>query len=203
MKKTFSAIIGLLILLMLPGVSLSAAPGPYVSGQLGVTFLNDSNYSEVMSDYGTIQYEPGFALGIAGGYNFGMFRVEGEIGYQKADMDTASDCSGSACVWRNISSSDITALSFLINGYFDFVNSSRFTPYISGGIGMANLDYRIENWSDYDVVFAYQVGVGVAYTINDHFLIDLKYRFFATEELETTIETFGSHNVYLGVRYNF
>jgi opacity protein-like surface antigen len=202
MKKTFSAIVGLFMLLMLPGVSLSATPGPYVSGQLGMTFLNDSNYSE-MVDYGTIEFKPGFAVGIAGGYNFGMFRVEGEIGYQKNDMDTASDCSGGACVYGNISSSDITALSFLINGYFDFVNSSRFTPYLSGGIGMANLDYKITNWSDNDTVFAYQVGAGVAYAINNHFIIDLKYRFFATEELETTIGTFESHNVYLGVRYNF
>jgi opacity protein-like surface antigen len=201
MKKTFSAIIGLFMLLMLPGVSLSATPGTYVSGQLGVTFLNGSNYSEMVK-YGTIEFKPGYAVGIAGGYNFGMLRVEGEIGYQKNDMDTASDCSGSTCVSGNISS-DITALSFLINGYFDFVNSSRFTPYISGGIGMANLDYKIENWSDYDSVFAYQVGAGIAYAINKHFTIDLKYRFFATEELKTTIGTFESHNVYLGVRYNF
>ena len=202
MKKTFSAIIGLFMLLMLPGGSLSATPGPYVSGQLGVTFLNDSNYSE-MVDYGTIEFKQGYAVGIAGGYNFGMFRVEGEIGYQKNDMDSRSDCSGGACVSGNIASSDITALSFLINGYFDFVNSSRFTPYISGGIGMANLDYKITNWSDNDTVFAYQVGAGVAFAINKHFTIDLKYRFFATEELETTIGTFESHNVYLGVRYNF
>ena len=74
MKNTFSAIIGLFLLLMLPGVSLSATPGPYVSGQLGVTFLNDSNYSE-MVDYGTIEFKQGYAVGIAGGYNFGMFRV--------------------------------------------------------------------------------------------------------------------------------
>ena len=202
MKKTFSAIIGLFMLLMLPGVSLSAAPGPYVSGQLGMTFLNGSNYSETVK-YGTLEYKPGYAVNLAGGYNFGMFRVEGEIGYQKNDMDTASECIRGACVSGNISSSDITALSFLINGYFDFVNSSRFTPYISGGFGMANLDYKIENWSDYDSVFAYQVGAGVAFAINKHFTIDLKYRFFATEELETTIETFESHNIYLGVRYNF
>jgi opacity protein-like surface antigen len=204
MKKTFSAIIGLFILLMLPGVSLSATPGPYVSGQLGATFLNGSNYSEMVdSDYGKLEFKPGYAVGIAGGYNFGMFRVEGEIGYQKNDMDTASDCSGGTCITKNISSSDITALSFLINGYVDFVNSSRFTPYISGGIGMATLDYNIKNWSDNDTVFAYQVGAGVAFAINKHFTIDLKYRFFATEELETTIDTFESHNVYLGVRYNF
>jgi opacity protein-like surface antigen len=201
MKKTFSVIIGLFMLLMLPGISLSAIPGPYVSGQLGVTFLNASNYSETVKD-GTIEFKPGYAVGIAGGYNFGMFRVEGEIGYQKNDMDTASSCSGGTCVSGNISS-DIKALSFLINGYFDFVNSSPFTPYISGGIGMANLDYKIINWSDFDSVFAYQVGAGIAYAINQHFIIDLKYRFFSTEELETTISTFQSHNVYLGVRYNF
>lgn len=202
MKKTFSAIIGLFMLLMLPVVSLSAVPGPYVSGQLGATFLNDSNYSETV-DYGTLQYKPGFAVGMAGGYSFGMFRVEGEIGYQKNDTDTRSNCSGGTCIRRSSSSSDITALSFLINGYFDFVNSSRFTPYISAGMGMATLDYKIENWSDYDAVFAYQVGAGVAFAINNHFTVDLKYRFFATEELKTTIETFESHNVYLGVRYNF
>ena len=46
MKRTFSVFVVLLMLFMLPGISLSYNKmGPYISGQLGVSSLTDSDVS--------------------------------------------------------------------------------------------------------------------------------------------------------------
>jgi len=216
MKKTFSVVVVLFMLLMLPAVSFSAAPRPYISGQLGVAFLADSDITETgySTETLTLEFDPGFATSFAGGVNFGMFRVEGEIGYQINDIDRVT---GGGYSYN--ANADAYCLSFLVNGYIDFVNTSRFTPYISAGIGIANVgvesddDYYCDGYSCYDsdyyddddTVFAYQVGAGVAYAINKNMTLDLKYRFFATEDpnLYGSKAEFKSHNIYFGFRFTF
>jgi opacity protein-like surface antigen len=202
------------MLVMLQGVSFgdttsTTIKGPYISSQLGAAILTDSDLT-APEGTGTIEFKPGYAVGLAGGYNFGMFRLEGEIGYQINDIDKVSACSGGYCGSGN-ASGNVTALSGLANVYIDFVNSSPVTPYISGGIGVARIDindFKIEGTligdAD-DTVFAWQVGAGVAFAINQHFTIDLKYRYFATADLEFTDTkyTVASHNIYFGFRYNF
>ena len=205
-KKLFSRIVGFsfVISLLLSGVAFSAE-GPYVSGNLGIGFPMDSDLSDSSGSL-TVESDPGFALGVAAGYNFGMFRLEGEIGYQKNDLDKVSVGPVSVSA-----SGDVTNTYFLGNGYFDFINSSPFTPYVSAGIGFAKLkvnDFAVLGTrigdSD-DTVFAYQAGAGVGYAINKNFTIDLKYRYFATENpnFDGLDGEYASHNIYLGLRYNF
>ena len=196
MKKTFSVVVGLFMLLILPAVSFSAGPGWYVSGQLGLAFLTDSDISG-WSERGTLEFDTGFATGFAGGYNFGMFRVEGEIEYQYNDIDKVRG--------EGYGGGDVTALSSLANGYYDFVNKSPFTPFITAGIGVARIEANDVGGDADDMVFAYQVGFGVAYAINKNMSIDLKYRYFATEDpnFDGVDAEFASHNIYGGFRYNF
>ena len=208
MKKTFSIIVCLFTLLILPGVSISDAPktGPYMSGQMGISFLSDSDLTEPGFATETFEFDPGFAVGFAGGYNFGMFRLEGELGYQINDIDQLSMPGG-----RINTNGDMTALSFMANGYFDFVNSSPFTPYITAGIGIARLDINdlaigpVYVGDKDDTVFAYQVGVGVAFTINKNMAGDFKYRYFATDDpdFDGSEGEYASHNIYGGFRFNF
>jgi opacity protein-like surface antigen len=238
MKKIFLIVGGLFILLMLPGVSFcngvptassdsgiakqkpaqvmkaskakkkvvskakSVQKVPYMSGNLGVSFFHngDSN-SEV-----TVKFHPGLALDGAAGYKYGKLRAEGEIGYQINDADKCI-ISGNG----RSASGDVKAYSFLINGYYDFINKTAFTPYITAGIGVARLElndltvagFKVGSFDD--TVFAYQVGAGIGYAINNKFTADLKYRFFSTKdpELMGTKAEFASHNIYLGLRYNF
>lgn len=206
MKKVFCAfwVFCCVMLLILPGVAFSAA-GPYVSGNFGVGFLTDSTWSDSSGSL-TVESDPGFALGVAAGYNFGMFRLEGEIGYQKNDLDKVSVGPVSVSA-----SGDVTNTYFLGNGYFDFINSSPFTPYVSTGIGFAKLkgnDFAVLGTrigdSD-DTVFAYQAGVGIGYAVNNNITIDLKYRYFRTADpnFNGTDGEYATHNIYLGLRYNF
>jgi opacity protein-like surface antigen len=205
MKKTFSVVVGLFMLLMLPLASFSAGPGPYINANLGMSFLMDSDFSEPGAT-GTIEFDTGFATSFAAGYNFGMFRVEGEIGYQFNDIDQATVNSGGRSVSGSVSEGDMTAFSLMANGYFDFVNTTPFTPFISAGLGVATLEINdLGGFDSDDTVFAYQFGVGVGYAINQNFNIDLTYRYFATEDPDFGVSEaeFASNNLYLGLRYNF
>jgi len=203
-KKTFTFIFSCFTLLLLSSVAFGA-PGKYVSGNLGIGFLTDSDISDPSGTV-TAEFDLGYALGVAAGYNFGTFRVEGELGYQKNDFDKVSlgALSGNA-------SGDVTSTSFLLNGYYDFVNSSPFTPYISAGIGFTKLeanDFAVLGTPVGDAddkVLAYQLGVGVGYAINEKVTIDLKYRYFAAydPEFDGTEYEYESHNIFLGLRYNF
>ena len=211
MKKTLSVFVALFMLLMLPVVSFSAAPRPYISGQLGVAFLADSDLSIPSEDVtATLEFDPGLATSFAGGVNFGMFRVEGEIGYQQNDVDKFSACYGGDCGSAK-ASGDVSVLSMLGNFYVDFVNSSPVTPFITAGLGIARVEINdLSTVGEYiggsdDTVFAYQFGVGLAFAINKNMAIDLKYRYFATADpdFDGVEGEFASHNVYCGFRYTF
>lgn len=84
--------------------------------------------------------------------------------------------------------------SVFVNAFYDFHNYSGFTPYIGGGLGIARLDasYRarvsgfldtgeaVEGRLDMDDDqwnFAWNVGAGVSYQINEFAAVDLNYRY--------------------------
>jgi len=214
MKKTFSAFVVLLMLFMLPGISLGADIRPYISVNLGGAFLNDSDRSQGGSDLEKMKFDPGFASSLAGGVKFGMLRIEGELGYQGNNVNNKYDYDYYDHNYddynddhhhhssNNNDSCDLTAYSLMGNVYLDFVNPSPVTPFLTAGIGMATV--KLFDYDD-DTVFAYQVGAGLAFAINPHMSIDLKYRYFATNDIyfEGIKAKFASHNVYCGFRFTF
>jgi opacity protein-like surface antigen len=187
-----------------------SAEGLYVSGNIGFSMASDSDLTDSTVPGITVntEFDTGLALGAAIGYDFNKFRVEGEISYQKNEIDKI----GAQGVLF-VPSGDALALSFLINGYYDIVNSSAFTPYISAGLGFAQVEFNdidisgigFPGSSDKDTVFAYQIGIGVGYAVTEKVTIDVKYRYFDTEdsEYDTTAAEFTSNNFLCGVRVNF
>ena len=210
MKKSYFMIASCAMLLSVSSIAYSAE-GPYVSGNLGISMPSDSDLTDsaVPGITFDIESDSGLALGVAVGYRLANnIRIEGEVAYQKNDFDKVSalgvdfDLTG-----------DVSNLAFLLNSYYDFANESAFTPFISVGIGFANVEVNDMNvpglgtpeYSDDDTVFAYQVGAGVGYAVNDKVSLDVKYRYFATSDLEfdTTEVEYSSHNVYAGIRVAF
>ena len=187
------------------------AEGPYVGLKVGAVYLTDSDLTDpnLAGTVLEVESDTGFSVGAAVGYGFSNnFRLEGEISYQSNDVDKINYLGLSAST-----TGDSTALTFLLNGYYDFKNNSPLTPFITGGLGYSKVELNdfnvpgsgLPNINEDDNVFAYQVGVGLAYEMTEKATFDIGYRYFATEdpELDTSEVEFQNHILYLGLRYSF
>lgn len=216
MKKLFGSLI--LVLFALTNVMIFSTPlfakdkeTCYVSGNIGFAKLSDSDVTNSTISDTTInmEFDNGLALGFAFGYDFGNTRLEWDISHQKNNFEKAS-LSGYNSVDLT---GNVTSLTLLMNGYYDFTNSSAFTPYITGGLGIATIEIKDWNISDSGLssfnerctAYAYQVGAGIGYAITEKITIDTKYRYFATEDLKFDgIKTeYANHNFLFGIRINF
>jgi opacity protein-like surface antigen len=193
--------------------SAYSAQGMYVSGNVGYSLVDDLDLTDGAFPSLDIEMEFDSGVSFAGaiGYRMDNLRFEGEISYQENDIDKV-DYFG---VLEVEFTGDVTVLAGLANVYYDFANSTAFTPFVSAGIGMAQVEIndlnfpgsRLASVSDDDTVFAWQFGGGVSYAVNDMFDIELKYRYLMTEDLEfsdnTEVDGPNSHNISLGMRYYF
>ncbi|WP_136798794.1 outer membrane protein [Desulfosediminicola ganghwensis] len=228
MKKFFvGACIGGLLINF--AVSDAEAAKLYVSGHLGAAFADDSDWdlpAGVPFSY-VIGYDTGWSGLAAVGYEFEKIRLEAEIGYQNNGLDSLNVVAfGDGSDGPDVPdgsiplTGDLNLLTMMVNGYYSFDNSSKFTPYISAGFGFAyvelkdlyaeTMDEDQSKLNFYDTVFAYQFGAGVEYGISEQLFLDLRYRYFATSDIaldfgrsDTVDMEFASHNLYAGVRYLF
>lgn len=115
----------------------------------------------------------------------------------------------------------------MLNAWYDIPTGTALTPYLGGGIGVAFIRHKstaIENpgTDDQEVInnsknfsnFAWSLGGGVAYNINDNWALDVGYRYIdagdhkmhykgADSFLFTQIDKIESHDIMLGFRYGF
>lgn len=179
-------------------------PGAYVTAYLGFNVPSDTNVTTFQSNGAVydekIGFSPGFTTGVAGGYNFGPVRLEGEYSYKAANIESISDNAGKEQYYNVRGSMD--AMAFMANAFFNIENESRVTPYLGGGVGFATLymnntfatsrsnGYRTVMYPSGDAtVFAYQLGAGLDIAINRRYSIDVGYRYFGT----STATFSGSH----------
>jgi opacity protein-like surface antigen len=196
MKKQF---VVLLALTMFIGLGVSAAfAAPYVSGNVGAVWLEKTDFG----DEAEITFDTGFGITAAIGNAFeNGLRAEVEFGYRTSDVDDFDSDSGSVS-----NNGDISTISLMVNGYYDFMPKETICPFIGAGIGYANVEGDIDELgSEDDNVFAYQVAVGVAFAINPQTKIDVQYRYFDTDDgdFDNLEVEYGTHNAMLGVRYSF
>jgi opacity protein-like surface antigen len=151
-----------------------------------------------------LDYKKGYDIGAFGGYDFGMFRVEGEIGWKHANNDkfevdstfvntlnadlnrpsTAPDPGAPGL--PAISDSDVSldesigVLSFMLNGLLDFGDQDGFSFQAGGGVGWA----RAKLFSDKDSAVAWQGILGASYALSPNIDIGLRYRYFVTGSLK-------------------
>ena len=183
------------LLITLTLSSVSAKDKAYFGGQISAVMVEDSPLSVGSFDILDMEFKPGYGIAAIGGYDYGDFRLEGEITYRTNDIDTISMSTMSL----NDVDADVSTLSLMVNGFYDVETDTPFAPYIGGGVGFANVDLDSED----DIVFAYQLGLGVGYAIDENVTLDLGYRYFATSnpEFEGGIEAeYTSHNIVLGIR---
>ena len=211
--------------LMLIATSVQAADkGMYVSGNLGLSLLSDSDNEYPSPCVGCdfeVSHDLGFNIGGAIGYDFGNIRAEGEIAYHRNDIDEVKFIGVPAIPVDG----SVSALSFMVNGYYDIpIANSPLVPYLGGGIGVANISAdaklnlgfpfgSLEYVDDSAMVFAYQFMVGLGFNINPAMTLTAGYRYFATTSPEFNDSTgisptnfdseFQTHEFNVGARFMF
>ncbi|MGB8247093.1 MAG: outer membrane beta-barrel protein [Chlorobium sp.] len=209
MKKNLSLLAAFLV------VGCWAAPASaadhYVSGMAGISWMNDinteSSYNYEGEDSSSdIGLGSGLTLLGAIGCDYGDYRLEAEIGYQKNDVKDMTEDSLSEDF-----DGDVSVLSLMANGYYD-VDLGGVELYATAGVGVAQVafDGLGEDGSDYsedlnETTLAYQVGAGLAAPIADNVKLDLRDRYFATTDFTvySTDMNVDSHSVLLGLRVGF
>ena len=200
---------------------------------LTTKFLNRNLVRTTVDDGYVINYKTGLDADVIGGYDFGMFRLEGELGYKRASVrDINVNALVVPLVGRQATvnvGGRTRALSAMINGLLDFGNDSGLNGYVGAGIGYAKVrqsfftDYTAvgttspalvnsydTNVSDSDGSLAFQLIAGVRYAITDNIDFGVKYRFFNASKIDlqgangTNYRTkFRSHSLLASLIYNF
>lgn len=163
--------------------------GAYIAGQAGGSFPD-----------GDLDNDGSYALSL--GYQFAPnIRAEVEGGYRKNDFSSAL-VNGDASTWT-----------VMLNGFYDFKNETRFTPYLGGGIGWArsNLDGSVggASFDESDNAFVYQVGGGASYALTESVAFTADYRWVDTGDFKYSAggvsakDDYSAHEVRAGLRYTF
>lgn len=192
----------------------ATANGFYLSGKVGSSFVQLSNQSWNVYGQETVdKYQGGndiksvFSGGVAIGYDFYQeynlpIRTEFDVvmrGKAASHYNLITDMSGSPRTGGYLASEDakneVKLNTFMINTYYDFKNSSAFTPYISLGFGLAKIkqkstdeykkvhypgnhtEYSAESKSQFSNNLAWSLGVGGQYKVSDQIALDISYRY--------------------------
>jgi len=227
MKKRLIVFFALAIL-AIPAISsaMPPRPGPYVSGFLGVslpvdTDVTSTRFAPIRTFNDRIEFDSSINFGGAGGFDFGFFRIEGELSYKNGEMSSITE-KISQIRFANVDGR-VGAYAMMFNTFLDLHNPSYITPYIGGGIGFAtlhlsetfgtdtNTGIRTRLYaSDNDSVFAYQAGAGLEIALTERSSLDIGYRYFGTAKTKFNRNTFtetelklDSHNASVGFRMKF
>jgi len=219
-------LVAALAFLSIPVISSAEPPKPgaYASGFLGFNVLQNTDVTGFNGANQTIddraEFDTGINIGGTGGYDFGYFRLEGELSYRHTDFSSVND----RVTGERFGSmrGSLGVLAFMGNGFFDLHNDSPVTPYLGGGVGFATLHLRdditgVSNagggrqllyFDDDDTVLAYQAGAGLEIALNRRISLDLGYRFLGTDTANFTNGQdlslkYRSHSGTAGVRVKF
>ncbi len=229
MKKLSMILAILAVSLMLTGVAFAENGGFYGSIKAGGSFLDatkstSTNSTDATGSSSKFKDDSGYALGAAVGYNWMdmdmPIRTELEYMYH-SDFKFQAEDSNSTLTDK------INLQTLMLNAYWDFYNSTAFTPYINGGVGFAWVKEKFSTTAgtaaltapdDHTTTnFAFNLGAGVGWSITDSVIMDLAYRYnhygngkkvtagLATEAVRKTsqVKNISTHDVLLGLRYQY
>ncbi|MEZ5930414.1 MAG: porin family protein [Alphaproteobacteria bacterium] len=170
--------------LALPAVA-HAAEGPYFGLKAAGISTEDSEADGV-----DIEYDTGFGISGQVGYQFDIFRLEGEFGYQ--GLEGLSDTGVN---------SDVDIGRFTLNGYVDLPIAPNVGPYVGGGFGVANLSAR-DDFDDEDTAFTWHAEAGLNVNLTDQFVLSPFYRYqWIDTDLGLQSEALTSHLFGVSLRY--
>jgi opacity protein-like surface antigen len=209
----------------------------YIGLEGGVLFPRDSSIkidtdptddTDLFDTGIDVDHKMGYDIDLIGGYDFGMFRLEGELGYKRSKLDNLEldsdlqdivedelgrpltdedlDLNGKTRVWSG-----------MLNALLDFGGNGGFGGYVGLGGGIASVKTSFAGDSDSDSGFAWQLLAGVYAPVSSNIDVGLKYRYFRTKNLDFDTDLdfdgdvfdvgartrFASHSLLASLVYNF
>ena len=219
---------------------------PYVSAK--AAFVKMANDANVNSDYSFSGKTPlqntlanekhkddvwglRFAAGAAAPVKYGRIRGEFELGWNDDAKDSNNFAFKVKETYHHKFATELSVYSAMLNAYYDIDTGTEFTPYVGGGIGMAHLKNKTKatgstpegalnsGSSESENNFAWNIGAGVSYALNDKVSLDAGYRYAdygnVKESVSQTVPGLSAplnvsgkydvtaHEFLLGARYSF
>jgi opacity protein-like surface antigen len=202
----------------------------YVGLEGGVLFVEDMDVdfddgTLSLPDAITVTHNTGWDVDLIAGYDFGMVRLEAELGYKRASVNQLRvdpRISGGGPGDNFDADGRGRALSGMVNLLLDFGNDDGLSGYAGVGVGLASVKYTADavvpsgvvEFSDTDSGIAWQGILGLRYAVSPNFDVGLKYRFFNVPNLKfaasgvqgSVIDLDGrwrSHSLLASLIYNF
>lgn len=201
----------------------------YVGVEGGAMLVEDIKFDiGPLTDAGSVDHKAGWDVDGVVGYDLGVFRLEAEVGYRKASISKYTSTTTTPFVTGSgttalagagtfgTAGGSSSALSFMVNGLWDFGDDDGVQGFVGPGLGVARVKEQVglntngNFLDDSDTVVAWQAIAGIRAPINDRIDVSLKYRFFNAPgvELRDTLgrsvhERFRSHSIMGGLTFNF
>jgi opacity protein-like surface antigen len=197
----------------------------YVSFSGGVGWASDIDRTMTAgSKQKTLSVEFDNTFGFSGAYGrqiVDWFRLEGELGYIYTKVDEVTEVGNTMMP----ESGDEQFFTAMVNGIVDIENTTAFTPFIGGGIGVVYAKHNVDfdpistdtspgiDSDESDTVFGSQLLAGVNWKYSDTVTFEAKYRLLYVSEREhsssfqpsgeVSIDSTWLQSVMVGVRYTF
>jgi opacity protein-like surface antigen len=171
--------------------ALARDNSPYVGVEVGAV-ISDEGFFDVEFEGNefdnaiNVDYNVGLEADLIGGYDFGMFRAELELGHKRLRVNEVSVSGQLLGAIGGVNNDDFdvgghaSVLSLMANALLDFGGDDGIGAYVGGGIGQA----RVKLLGDSDSGFAWQAIVGGRAPISDQIDLGLKYRYFNSSKLD-------------------
>jgi OOP family OmpA-OmpF porin len=197
----------------------------YVGGDFGAMVVEDVDFDiGATTNAVSVDHRYGYDGALFTGYDMGGFRLEAEVAYKKADIEsltTTIRLPGEGVAFpsfRDAGGGSTSALSFMINAMLDFGDDDGVSGFIGGGAGIARVKFNNQRVfantapfiDDSDSRFAWQAVAGVRQAVSDNMDITVRYRFFNVDDVAGTAFNGGAsearlrtHSLLGGITLNF
>lgn len=198
-KKILTLATALLLSTTVAGTA-AARDGWYAAFRGGITNSNLNDIDDSISKTAGVDFDNVWMMSGAVGYRYSYFRAELEYTYRE-DHDETSPL--------GLSGTEFGAQNLMLNGYFDFLPNYVISPYISAGIGWAQVSMDTFSYNYGNTIvesnesdnFAWSLGAGMTVRVNKCLNIDAGYRYIDMGDIENA--NINAHEVYFGLRYTF
>ena len=203
----------------------------YVGLDLGAMMPEDNNFdfegpNNSFDRVMNLDYDVGYDVDLVGGYDFGMFRGEAELGYKRASAkEVTFDTNVDPTAAPHDAGGKGSVLSIMANALLDFDGGDGWGGFVGVGGGLAKVkidtsfagSFPASGLTEFAVDdsnsgFAWQAIAGVHFAVSQNIDLGVKYRFFNVPSV--TLRGFSridvslkdkwrSHSILASLTYNF